>query len=146
MIVNEAKIGRAAAAVLIRKANEMREYSYCPYSEYSVGAALLAEDGRIFGGCNVENAAYSAGICAERTAIVKAVSEGARSFKAIAVIGGKKLVPDEFSFPCGECRQVMREFCDSAQFEIIAARSETDYRCYTLEELLPESFSPQNLI
>ena len=146
MVVNEARIGQAAAADLIRKANEMREYSYCPYSGFSVGAAILADDGRIYGGCNVENAAYSVGICAERTAIVKAISEGARHFRAIAVVGGKHHVPNEYSFPCGECRQVRREFCHPDEFEIIAAKSEIDYRCYTLEELLPESFSPENLV
>lgn len=131
---------------LIRKAMEMRKRSYCPYSEFSVGAALLTEGGRVYGGCNVENAAYSVGICAERTAFVKALSEGERSFTAIAVVGGKEPEAGQYSFPCGECRQFMREFCDPDTFEIIAARSEKDYKRYTLGELLPESFGPGNLV
>lgn len=131
---------------LIRKAMDMRKKSYCPYSEFSVGAALLTEDGRIYGGCNVENAAYSVGICAERTAFVKALSEGESSFTAIAVVGGKEAEAGQYSFPCGECRQFMREFCDPDTFEIIAARSEKDYKRYILGELLPESFGPGNLV
>ncbi len=131
---------------LIRDAMKMRERSYCPYSGFSVGAALLTKEGRIYSGCNVENAAYPNGICAERTAFVKALSEGEHSFSVIAIAGGKAAVPEGYSFPCGECRQFMREFCDPETFVIIAARSEEDYKSYTLEELLPESFGPGNLV
>ena len=131
---------------LIRKAMEMRKRSYCPYSEFSVGAALLTEGGRVYGGCNVENAAYSVGICAERTAFVKALSEGERSFTAIAVVGGKEPEAGQYSFPCGECRQFMREFCDCDTFAVIVARSREDFRIFTLEELLPNSFGPESLV
>jgi len=139
-------IGSETALKLIRTAMEMRKRSYCPYSSFSVGAALLTEDGNIYTGCNVENAAYPAAICAERTAFVKAVSEGCRRFTAIAVTGGIGPEPEDYSWPCGECRQFMREFCEPDRFVVITAKSETDYRCYTLEELLPESFGPGNLI
>ena len=139
-------IGSETALMLIRTALEMRKRAYCPYSSFSVGAALLAEDGSVYTGCNVENAAYPATICAERTAFVKAVSEGCLHFKAIAVTGGTGPEPEDYSWPCGVCRQFMREFCEPDKFVVITAKSETDYRCYTLEELLPESFGPGNLI
>ena len=140
------KTDPAEAERLIRAAMQMRERSYCPYSGFSVGAALLTESGSIYTGCNVENAAYSAGICAERTAFVKAVSEGERAFRAIAIVGGKSPAAEGYSWPCGECRQFMREFCDTDSFLVIIARDETEYRCLTLGELLPESFGPDNLI
>ena len=139
------KLDRDKAQALIRIANQMREKSYCPYSGFAVGAALMTEQGRVYGGCNVENAAYSASICAERTAFVKAVSEGERSFRAIAIVGGKKPVPVDYSFPCGACRQFMREFCDPDTFEVITAISEEDYITYSLAQLLPESFGPGHL-
>ena len=122
----------------------MRERSYCPYSGFSVGAALLTGEGKIYGGCNIENASYSVTLCAERTAIAKAVSEGERNFTAIAIAGGKDTVPDGYSFPCGTCRQYMREFCGSS-FIVIVARSAQDYKIFTLRELLPNSFGPENL-
>ena len=131
---------------LISNAIEAREKAYCPYSEYAVGAALLAKDGRTYHGCNIENAAYGPSNCAERTAIFKAVSEGQKQFKAIAIVGspkGKKI--DQFAFPCGVCRQVMMEFCDPESFIIIVAKSETDYKVFALKELLPEGFGPVNL-
>ncbi|MCR4788217.1 MAG: cytidine deaminase [Lachnospiraceae bacterium] len=131
---------------LIARAIEARDYSYCPYSGYAVGAALLAKDGKTITGCNIENAAYGPSNCAERTAFFKAVSEGVRSFKAIAIVGspkGKKI--DQFAFPCGVCRQVMMEFCDPGSFIVIVAKSETDYKVFALEELLPEGFGPANL-
>lgn len=132
--------------VLIERAQEAREKSYCPYSGYAVGAALLTEDGRIFTGCNVENASYGAANCAERTAVFKAVSEGAVRFTKIAVVGGKKgSMVDDYAFPCGICRQVLREFSDPAQFEIITARSQEQYKKYTLEQMLPDSFGPEML-
>lgn len=96
--------------ILEQKAKEMQRLSYAPYSGFNVGVALLCEDGRIFTGCNVENAAYSPGCCAERVAIYKAVSEGARKFVAIAIAGGKNAKATEYCPPCGVCRQVLREF------------------------------------
>ena len=139
-------IGSETALKLIRTALEMRKRSYCPYSSFSVGAALLTEDGNIYTGCNVENAAYPASICAERTAFVKAISEGCLHFTAIAVTGGIGPEPEDYSWPCGECRQFMREFCEPDKFVVITAKSETDYRSYLLEELLPHSFGPGNLV
>ena len=130
---------------LIQKAMEQLEYSYAPYSDFKVGAALLAADGRIFTGCNVENAAYTPSNCAERTAFFKAVSEGTRDFKAIAVVGGRHGVIWDYCTPCGVCRQVMIEFCVPEDFQIIAAKNRTDYKVYTLAELLPGAFSPESL-
>ena len=132
---------------LIENAIEARKMAYTPYSNYKVGAALLSSDGTIIKGCNIENAAYGPTNCAERTAFFKAVSEGVKEFSAIAIVGGLENETDLFSgyaFPCGVCRQVMREFCDS-EFEIVVARSTDDYKVYTLGELLPESFGPDNL-
>lgn len=130
---------------LMKQAVRARELSYSPYSGYRVGAALLSKSGKVFCGCNVENAAYSPGICAERTAFVKAVSEGEREFSAIAVIGGKAEGPLETAPPCGICRQVMREFCNPDTFEIILGTGPEDCRAYTLAQLLPMSFGPDNL-
>ena len=127
-------------------------YSYTPYSDFKVGAALLGKNGRIYTGCNIENASYPATNCAERTAFYKAVSEGVREFQAIAIVGGSVLYPKtaeenqctDLCSPCGICRQVMREFCPG-DFEIVLARSQEDYEVHTLEELLPLSFGPENL-
>lgn len=130
---------------LMEQAIEARKRAYTPYSHYQVGAALLSKSGKVFPGCNVENAAYSPGICAERTAFVKAVSEGEREFQAIAVIGGAAGGPLELAPPCGICRQVMREFCDPDTFEIVLGTSTEDYQIYTLSQLLPLSFGPENL-
>lgn len=131
---------------LIRSAMEARKKAYSPYSGYQVGAAVLTNELRIYTGCNIENAAYTPSICAERTAISKAVSEGWHKFKAIAIVGGpKNETTDQYAFPCGVCRQVMREFADPDQFVVIVARNENDYKLYTLGELLPESFGPKNL-
>lgn len=132
---------------LIENAIEARKMAYTPYSKYKVGAALLSSENIIIKGCNIENAAYGPTNCAERTAFFKAVSEGVKEFSAIAIVGGLENETDLFSgyaFPCGVCRQVMREFCDS-EFEIVVARSTDDYKVYTLGELLPESFGPDNL-
>lgn len=132
---------------LIENAIEARKMAYTPYSKYKVGAALLSSENKIIKGCNIENAAYGPTNCAERTAFFKAVSEGVKEFSAIAIVGGLENETDLFSgyaFPCGVCRQVMREFCDS-EFEIVVARSTDDYKVYTLGELLPESFGPDNL-
>lgn len=130
---------------LIEIAAAQRQYSYAPYSGYRVGAALLAGDGQVYTGCNVENAAYSPTLCAERTAVGKAVSEGVREFEAICVVGGKEEVPTSYSAPCGVCRQVLREFCDPAAFRVILATNPEHYDIYTLQELLPQSFGPDNL-
>lgn len=128
------------AKLLIRKAIEMMDYSYAPYSNFHVGAALLAKDGTVYTGCNIENAAYGPSNCAERTAIFKAVSEGCRDFKAIAIVGGPEGKIEDYCPPCGVCRQVMSEFCKK-DFKIILAKSEDDYKYYSLEDLLPLSFS-----
>ena len=130
---------------LVREALEARKQSYCPYSSFAVGAALLCGDGTIFRGCNIENAAYPATNCAERTAMFKAVSEGNMDFRAIAIVGGPKgKEPKDFCAPCGVCRQVMREFC-KPDFKIILVKSEEEWKIYTLSELLPEGFGPENL-
>ena len=131
---------------LIETALSMRKMSYTPYSHWNVGAALLAADGRIFTGCNIENAAFTPTNCAERTAFFKAVSEGVKEFKAIAIVGGMEDATElEYCPPCGVCRQVMSEFCED-DFKIILAKSETEYREFTLAELLPERFGPSNLL
>lgn len=126
---------------LIQAAIDTKENAYVPYSGFRVGAALLAKDGRIFTGCNVENAAYSPTICAERTAVAKAVSEGCREFTAIAVTGDH----GDYLTPCGVCRQVLAEFCDLNEFQVILANNVTDYKELTLAELLPGSFGKENL-
>ncbi len=130
---------------LIRLAIQAMERSYSPYSGFRVGAALLGKSGQIYQGCNIENAAYTPTNCAERTAFFKAVSEGEREFEAICIAGGKDGVLTGFTAPCGVCRQVMMEFCDPETFQIILARSESDWREYRLKELLPEGFGPGNL-
>lgn len=125
---------------------EARNYSYAPYSNYTVGAALLCEDGKIITGSNIENASYGATVCAERTAFFKAISQGEKSFEAIAIAGGvKDEDPQDYAYPCGVCRQVMREFCDEETFKIIVVKSEDEYEEYLLKELLPKSFGPNNL-
>lgn len=127
---------------LFSQASDARANSYSPYSGYSVGAALLCSDGTVYTGCNIENAAYTPTVCAERTAFFKAVSSGKRDFCAIAVVGGKDGV--EFCTPCGVCRQVMAEFCNTETFEIIC-NTENGLRSFKLKELLPGSFGPANL-
>jgi len=131
---------------LIREALRAREYSYSPYSGYQVGAALLCAEGKIYTGCNIENAAYSPTNCAERTAFFKAVSEGVREFRKIAIAGGPKGEIEQFAFPCGVCRQVMMEFCSPEKFEIIVAKSTGDYKVFHLKDLLCEGFGPGNLL
>ena len=133
---------------LVAEAIEARKKSYSPYSGYMVGAALLTEDGKVYRGCNIENAAYSPTNCAERTAFFKAVSEGEKKFSAIAVIGGHKDArPEEFGYfyPCGVCRQVMMEFCKPDDFRIITARSENDFKVHKLKDPLPDGFGPSDL-
>lgn len=133
---------------LIEQAIIARKSAYAPYSGFYVGAALLCKDGTVFSGCNVENASYPAGNCAERTAIFKAVSEGYKEFAAIAIVGGKETEQEtvsDYVTPCGICRQVMREFCNPENFQIIIAKSVENYKSFSLNELLPESFGPEQL-
>ena len=125
---------------LIRSAIDMLAFSYAPYSHFKVGAALLAKNGKVYGGCNIENVAFSPTNCAERTAFFRAIAEGVREFDAIAIVGGKDGVLTEYSPPCGVCRQVMQEFCNPSEFKIILAVSETNYKVYTLSEMLPLGF------
>ena len=128
---------------LMNAAQKARENSYSPYSHFRVGAALLTKGGRIYTGCNIENAGYSATNCAERTAIFKAVSEGERDFEALAIIGGKEGETAKLCAPCGVCRQVISEFCKK-DFKIILGNEE-EYKIYTLESLLPLAFSDEDL-
>lgn len=121
---------------LIERAMEMKKAAYAPYSHFQVGAAVLAESGKVYGGANVENASYGATVCAERSAIFAAVNAGERKLEAIAVT----------ETPCGICRQVMREFCDPRVFKVIVAKTADDYRVFTLDGLLPESFGPEHLV
>ena len=127
------------AETLIDLAKQAMQNAYAPYSGYQVGAALLGTDGRVFTGCNVENAAFSPTVCAERTAFAKAVSEGCRTFSALAVCGGKDGVITGMFPPCGVCRQVMREFCDD-DFPVYLVTVQ-GYETRTLAQLLPDSFS-----
>ena len=131
---------------LIDTAIEQLKFSYTPYSNFKVGAALLAKNGEIFTGCNIENASYTPPNCAERTAFFKAVSEGVREFRAICIVGGKDGKLTEYTAPCGVCRQVMMEFCDPKTFQIILAVDKERYEIYTLEELMPLGFGPLNLV
>jgi len=121
------------------------DLAYAPYSHFKVGAALLTQDGKLYGGCNIENAAYGPSNCAERTAFFKAVSEGERKFAAICIVGGRDGVLTEYAPPCGVCRQVMMEFCNPETFQIILAVSREEYDIFTLRELLPMGFGPGNL-
>ncbi len=125
---------------LIHLAEKAREMAYCPYSGFAVGAALLCSDGTVYTGCNIENAAFTPTVCAERTAIFKAVSEGHRDFSAIAVAGGSAGAPvTQVCPPCGVCRQVLREFC-ADEFPVHLSCGVGHFRTLSLKELLPESF------
>ena len=131
---------------LVRQAFLAQQQAYAPYSEFLVGAALLTEDGKIYQGCNIENAAYSPGNCAERTAFFKAVSEGVTDFQAIAITGGPGNEPPvNIAAPCGVCRQVMMEFCDPEAFIVLLGKGDKTWEEYTLAELLPLGFSSKNL-
>jgi cytidine deaminase len=125
---------------LISTALRFREKAYVPYSNFKVGAAVITEDDTIYGGCNIENASYGATNCAERTAIFKAVSEGHRSIKAIAIVGDVST----YTYPCGICRQVMAEFAD-ASIPVILIKNDDDYIVKTLEEVLPGAFTKRDL-
>ena len=130
---------------LLEAAKEAKKYSYAPYSNFHVGAALYCKDGSIYTGCNIENAAFTPTNCAERTAFFKAVSEGVHDFRAICIVGGMNGVLSGYTAPCGVCRQVMMEFCDPETFQIILAAADGKYKIYSLKELLPEGFGPDNL-
>lgn len=131
---------------LVERAVQAKGFSYSPYSGFQVGAALLCEDGSVYTGCNIENAAFGPTNCAERTAFFKAVSEGKTEFAAIAIAGGRtgEAITD-YTYPCGVCRQVMAEFCKS-DFRILVAKHKKDYKIYTLEELVPHRFGPDDVL
>lgn len=130
---------------LVKEALAAREFAYTPYSHFSVGAALLCKSGKIFRGCNIENASYTPTNCAERTAFFKAVSEGEREFSAIAVVGGPSEAPPvDFCFPCGVCRQVIAEFC-SSDFKIYIAKNTEEIKEYSLDDILPYAFTEKDL-
>uniref|UniRef100_A0A3Q0S746 Cytidine deaminase n=1 Tax=Amphilophus citrinellus TaxID=61819 RepID=A0A3Q0S746_AMPCI len=127
-------------AKLIHLSQEAKKQSYCPYSKFRVGAALLTFDNSVFTGCNVENACYNLGMCAERNAIAKAVSEGHRDFTAIAIASD---MSDQFISPCGGCRQFMREF--GSDWDVYLSKPDGSYKKMSVEELLPVSFGPEDL-
>lgn len=125
---------------LIKEAMRVRENAYAPYSHMTVGAALLTAGDKVYCGCNMENAAYSPTLCAERSAFSSAIARGERDFSAIVIVGGEEGKESEtFFYPCGVCRQVIREFCDN-DFKIVVAKNEFDYEVYSLKELLPHAF------
>jgi len=126
---------------LIKEAMEARARAYTPYSKFNVGAAILTEDGKVYSGCNIENASYGATNCAERTAIFKAVSEGSRTITAVAVVGDL----NNYTYPCGICRQVIVEFALDGNIEIILAKSEKEYKVVTLKDILPGAFTKKDL-
>lgn len=127
-------------SMLVKKANEAREKSYCPYSGFAVGAALLCADGTVYTGANIENASYTPTVCAERVAFFQAVHNGHFEFSAIAIVGGKKGCEiDTLCTPCGVCRQIMSEFC-KGDFKIILSDGKTD-SVFTLDDMLPHRFS-----
>ncbi len=131
---------------LLQMAVRARNAAYMPYSHYSVGAALLCADGTVYTGSNIENAAYTPTVCAERVAFFKAVSEGKRDFTAIAIVGGKAgEMPDMLVAPCGVCRQVMLEFCGYKPFDIILGSPGHHLEVYKLRDILPLGFGPDNL-
>lgn len=128
--------------ILIKKAIEAREMSYSPYSNFKVGAAALFEDGNIYKGCNIENVSYGATNCAERTAIFNGVSKGNRVLKALALIGDT----NKYTYPCGICRQVIEEFAEDRDMKIYIVKNENDYIETTLNKIMPEGFSKEDLI
>ncbi len=133
------------AEEMIELAIRQLTFSYAPYSGFKVGAVLRAKDGTYYTGCNIENAAYTPTNCAERTAFFKAVSEGVTEFEAICIVGGKDGILTEYAAPCGVCRQVMMEFCNPDTFQIILAIGKEKYEIFTLKEMLPLGFGPDNL-
>ena len=153
MVNKDINIDSEMKAKLVREAMAVLPNSFAPYSHYNVAAAVLTSSGKIYTGVNVESSLLSCTICAERNAIFTAVAEGERKITAIAIVGGlnastaETLTELDYCTPCGVCRQVMRDFCgDPSKFRIICARSEEDYKEFTLEQLLPESFGPEDLV
>lgn len=144
------KLWKKEYDALVTEALGARKKAYAPYSRFQVGAALLAEDGTVFTGCNVENASYPVGICAERNAFAHAVCEGHTKFAALAIVGAPaEKNGSDFCAPCGMCRQFIREFC-GPDFPVILPKCDeegkiSEKNVFTLEELLPESFGPENL-
>ena len=132
---------------LVKAALEARECAYAPYSHFKVGAALLTGSGKVYKGCNIENAAYSPGNCAERTAVFKAVSEGEKEFLAIAIVGGMENNSElSICSPCGVCRQVLNEFVNADEFEVVLGTNKAEnIKIFKLKELLPLGFGPKNL-
>ena len=127
---------------LIQEAMKARENAYAPYSGFTVGAALLSSSGKVYHGCNVENASYPATNCAERTALFSAVASGEHHFEAVAIIGGMKgEAPAQFCYPCGICRQALSEFASPDSFVVLVAKSETEFEEFLLKDLLPYGFS-----
>lgn len=129
----------------IRLALSNLSMAYTPYSDHKVSSVLVTKKGAVYTGVNIENAAYSPTICAERTAFAKAVSEGERDFDRIIIVGGLHGNVKSYCAPCGVCRQVMMEFCDPKTFRVILAITEDDYKEFTLEEILPMGFGPKDL-
>lgn len=129
---------------LCKEAIDAMKNAYAPYSGYKVGAALLTKKGKLFAGCNIENAAYTPTVCAERVALFNAISSGERNFTAIAVAGGKDGVISGAFPPCGVCRQVMAEFC-APDFTVLVVTGEDSYKKYTINELFPQAFTPKNI-
>lgn len=125
---------------LIKEALNIRKKAYTPYSQFKVGACVLAESGNFYAGCNIENASLTPTVCAERVAIFKAISNGEKKITKIAIVG--KL--DNYTYPCGVCRQVIREFCDE-NFEFIIIKNENEYKVLNIKEILPYSFGPEDL-
>jgi len=132
--------------MLLKEAKKARECSYSPYSNFQVGAALLTKGGKVYLGCNIENASYTPTNCAERTAFFKAICDGEREFTKIAVVGGKKgEEAKQICTPCGVCRQVMMEFCNPETFQIVLSDGNDGCQSYLLKELLPMGFGPNDL-
>lgn len=136
---------KEVCVTLIREALKARENAYAPYSNYAVGAALYTESGKLYTGCNIENASYGATNCAERTAVFKAISDGERHVVAIAVVGGMQgQEPKDFAYPCGVCRQVLQEFGGNS-LQIIVAQNVEEYQVFSLNELLPFGFGGESI-
>lgn len=129
---------------LFKIAKDNIKNSYAPYSNYNVCAVLICKNGNVYKGCNIENASYSVTNCAERTALVSAISNGEREFEAIMIIGGKDGIITDYAMPCGVCRQALAEFCDS-DFKIYVGKNENDIKEFSLSELLPYSFDKSKL-
>ena len=146
MYMKDIKTDKETKKLLIERALEKLPNAYAPYSHYHVAAAALFDSGKIYTGTNVESALLGNTICAERNAIFHGISHGERRLIAVAIVGGKDGVCDEYCFPCGNCRQVMRDFADKDTMLVISAKTPDDYLENTLEEMLPFSFGPESLV